>query len=78
VSKGLGRVELLILDELRQGDATVNDLSIAAAGMKAHVLYYPCNTPEYQSAARAMRSLISKGLVVRGGGNGAKQLYKKR
>ena len=74
MGKGHGRVELAILNELRRGDATINDLAIAASGLKAHVIYFPCDSPEYQSAARAVRSLISKGLVVRGGG---KKLYKK-
>lgn len=79
MSKGLGKIELAILDELKHGDALdINTLSIAAAGLKAHVLYFPGNTPEYQAAARAVRSLISKGLVVHGGGGGGKKLYKKR
>ena len=74
MSKGLGRVELAILDELRQVDAKTNALAIAASGLKAHVLYFPCNTPEeWQSAARAVRSLIGKGLISRCGGAGKQQ-----
>lgn len=78
MSKGLGKVELVILAELAQGEALdINSLAIAAAGLKEHVLYFPGNAPEYQSAARAVRSLISKGLVVRCGGHGGQKLYKK-
>lgn len=68
MSRGLGRVELAILDELRQGDADINTLAIAASGLKAHVIYFPCNAPEYQAAARAVRSLLGKELISRCGG----------
>ena len=74
MSKGLGRVELAILAELRQGDANTNALAIAASGLKAHVLYFPCNAPEYQAAARAVRSLLGKGLISRCGSGGRYQI----
>ena len=78
MSKGLGRIELLVLGELKQGDAlTINDLSIAVVGLKSiGVLELPCNSSEWQSAARAVRSLIKKGLVVQCGIDGAKKVYK--
>ena len=80
MSSGMGKIELAILAELKHGDALdINDLAIAAAGLKEHVLYFPGNTPEYQSAARAVRSLVTRGLVVlHGGGSGGKKLYKIR
>ena len=68
MGKGLGRVELAILDELRQGDADINTLAIAASGLKAHVISFWSDAPEYQSAARAVRSLLGKGLIIRCGG----------
>ena len=73
MGKGLGRVELAILDELRQGDADINTLAIAASGLKAHVISFWSDAPEYQSAARAVRSLVSKGLISRGGDGGKQQ-----
>ena len=82
MSKGLGKVERLILAEFSLstsygGYRTINGLSIAVAGLKGcGVLSLPCNLPVWQSTARAVRSLVRKGLVVEGGAAGGSKLYK--
>ncbi len=71
MSKGLGKVERIILAELRQGKpVSVNQLAIAVVaaqhGIKPEdtgILSLSTKHPTYQSTARAVRNLVSKGII---------------
>lgn len=68
MSKGLGKVERLILNELRLDNShTVDSLAVAVItdGDDIGILSIPSSDAAWQSAARAVRSLIKKGLISR-------------
>jgi len=66
MSRGLGRVEQVILRELLlRGALSINALSIAVADGKGLIIHLDSQHPAWQSTARAVRSLIKKGLIHR-------------
>ena len=72
MSKGPGKVENLILHELRKGKPiSVNQMAIAVLaarqGVKAEdtgIISLDTKHAAYQSTARAVRSLINKGIIA--------------
>ena len=65
MSRGLGKVELVILEELRSGARlSINTLAIAVIGGKGEILSLPTSYSAWQSTARAVRSLTGKGLIA--------------
>ena len=72
MSRGLGRVEQIVLAELRQGKpVSVNQLAIAVLAYKRGVrpedtgiVELPTSCSVYQSTARAVRSLTRKGIIT--------------
>ena len=68
MSRGLGRVERLIINELRLDSShTVDSLAVSVfeAGDGLGILSIPSTYSAWQSTARAVRSLTKKGLIGR-------------
>ncbi len=68
MGRALGKVERLILAELRRGvPMSVNRLVItvlaAKLGKDTGIIYIPTESTVYQSTARAVRALASRGII---------------
>lgn len=73
MSKGLGKVERIVLEALKRRDDSYVSLTVGTVACQAYYGFdcfagaelCPCNPPNavYQAVARAVRSLERKGLV---------------